>query len=740
MNRNHLRTIILASAAVAVSSNAYAAGLSLGGLSFKAPNYQSRALRGALPPQQADYPVAGFQPKVMLSLTDRQETDDFVWTTSPDSPLNGNSIVHASNSSITFATLDTGAQSHVLSGDLYTFDVLSAANRDGAYTTPISGAGGASVDADISDPLGVYISPLSQFNGGVVNPTAWKGHYNAAVLTTPPGTGLPNIVGNPMFAQHQIEILNSQTARRSLGAQTFRAPTINLNPLNSTIDTVKYPIRSVLELADPFNSATSAPAFFPDFGTLDFLDNPTTPTFWTFPFVTTAVTDSLGTINNQQFLFDTGAQVSLLSSQLAADIGFDPTTSVPDFEIQVSGIGGIVTVPGFILDQLRVSSIGGTLSFNNVPVVVLDVTDPRDGIGFVPGILGMNVFNDRDMVINQSPSNPIVRFSQTFALQWNVNAGGDFSTDGNWMGGVPDGEDVPANFLGAITAPKTINVDDNFTVGKMKFDNANSYTLAGSGRITLSTIYGPSQVSVLSGSHTISAPMTFGPTTFIDVAAGAQLTLSGDTETPTADLKLLGPGTTQLKHARVKSLDVAGGVARVLSGGGNGSTSRVESLSISGGTLDLADSKFIVDYTGASPLSTVRGYIVSGQLTSNNLTANRGIGYAEASDIFTTPSDWFGQTIDSTSLLSRLTLLGDADLSGTVDIGDFSRLAAAFNTAGGWSKGDFDFSGTIDIGDFSQLAANFNQSLPTDLPRGSVPEPSAVTVLLTAGALIRRRR
>lgn len=731
---------MLIAATAAVSSNAYAVGLSLGGLSFKAPNYQSRNLNRSLPSQQADYPVAGFQPKVMLSLTDRQETDDFVWTTSPDSPLNGNSIVHTGNSSITFATLDSGAQSHVLSGDLFTNDVLFAANREGAYTAQIAGAGGAAVDADISDPLGVYVAPLSQFNGGVVNSSSWRGHYNAAVLTTPPNLGLPNIVGNPMFAQHQIEILNSQTSRRTLGSETFRAPTINLRPINTPINTTQYPTRSVLDLLDPVNSATSAPAFFPDFGTLDFLDNPTTPTFWTFPFVTTTVTDSLGTINNQQFLFDTGAQVSLLSTQLAADIGFDSKTQTPDFEIQVSGIGGIVTVPGFILDQLRVSSTGGTLTFNNVPVVVLDITDPRDGIGFVPGILGMNVFNDRDMVINQSPSNPIVRFSPTFTLQWNVDDGGNYSTDNNWMGGVADGVDVPANFLGAITAPRTINVDDDFTVGKMKFDNANSYTLAGAGRITLSTIYGPSQVSVLSGSHTVSAPMTLGPTTFIDVAAGAQLTLSGDTATPTADLKLLGPGTTQLKHARVKSLDIAGGVARILSGSGNGSTSRVESLTISAGTLDLADSKFIVDYTGASPIADIRSYIVNGRLTSSNLTANRGIGYAEASDVLSSPSTWFGQTVDSTSVLTRLTLLGDANLSGTVDISDFARLAAAFNTAGGWSKGDFDHNGTINISDFSLLAANFNQSIPADLPRGSVPEPAAATILGGAIAMMSRKR
>ena len=99
------------------------------------------------------------------------------------------------------------------------------------------------------------------------------------------------------------------------------------------------------------------------------------------------------------------------------------------------------------------------------------------------------------------------------------------------------------------------------------------------------------------------------------------------------------------------------------------------------------------------------------------------------------------QSVDSTTILVRYTLMGDADLDRTVGIGDFSLLAANFNApATRWYRGDFDYNGTTDIGDFSLLAGNFNNSIPTDLPgRTSVPEPAG-GLLIVAAALARRRR
>lgn len=148
------------------------------------------------------------------------------------------------------------------------------------------------------------------------------------------------------------------------------------------------------------------------------------------------------------------------------------------------------------------------------------------------------------------------------------------------------------------------------------------------------------------------------------------------------------------------------------------------------GVLNLADNTLIVDYTGASPVSTIGSLLTTGRnngaWTGNGINSsaaasqsNRALGYAEATDIFGTfPASFAGESVDNTSVLVRYTLLGDATLDRTVNISDFALLAANFNVSGTrWSSGNFNFDAQTDISDFATLAANFNTSIPADLPR-----------------------
>lgn len=70
------------------------------------------------------------------------------------------------------------------------------------------------------------------------------------------------------------------------------------------------------------------------------------------------------------------------------------------------------------------------------------------------------------------------------------------------------------------------------------------------------------------------------------------------------------------------------------------------------------------------------------------------------------------------------TFLGDADLSGEVDITDFLALSERFGQEGGWAEGDFDGSSVVDFGDFLLLSGNFGNAREAT-PAQSVPEPSA---------------
>jgi T5SS/PEP-CTERM-associated repeat protein len=211
------------------------------------------------------------------------------------------------------------------------------------------------------------------------------------------------------------------------------------------------------------------------------------------------------------------------------------------------------------------------------------------------------------------------------------------------------------------------------------------------------------------------------------------------------------------------TLTLTGGGQVQMSGGQVGVTTTLKTTALSIETstlsqLDLADNRLIVDYTGTSPLSSIRSLIQTGfnngpwngnagilssfAATASTTPNKTGIGYVEATNIFSTfPGSFGGYAIDNTSVLARYTLLGDANIDLAVDIADFSRLAANFNVAGPWFNGDFNYDGVTDIGDFALLASNFNKSLPSDLPRQSIPEPSATgAAFLAALTLLFRCR
>lgn len=75
-------------------------------------------------------------------------------------------------------------------------------------------------------------------------------------------------------------------------------------------------------------------------------------------------------------------------------------------------------------------------------------------------------------------------------------------------------------------------------------------------------------------------------------------------------------------------------------------------------------------------------------------------------------TDLFGNPLSAIPSVSFFSLGGDANRDRTVDIGDFSVLAARFNQPGTFTQGDFNYNGTTEIGDFSILASRFNSTLP----------------------------
>ncbi|HEX4055732.1 MAG TPA: trypsin-like serine protease [Tepidisphaeraceae bacterium] len=371
---------------------------------------------------------------------------------------------------------------------------------------------------------------------------------------------------------------------------------------------------------------------------------------------------------------------------------------------------------------------------------------------------------------------------------WIGAGGGSWASSGNWSGGnIPNGGDT-ANFTGAITSSSTVTLGQTWTVSTLNFDNSKSYTLAAGsgGSLVMNGGGATAAINDNGGTHYISAPVTLSTNTAITVAnSGDVLQISGS---------IGGSGGITVSGSGVLALDavnnyagattVSGGNLVVAASGalpsGNKLTiassgvvlfgqntggETLSSLTINtGGTLDLTNNHLILDYTGSSPVSTIRGYLTTGYnsgswngpgIDTTVANANFGLGYADG-------TDGGISGISSRQIEVKYTLYGDANLDGTVNSVDFGSLAANFGkSAKVWDQGDFDYDGTVNSIDFGLLAGNFGKSAGGNADVAStadwaaldafaaanglmadVPEPvsGGVCALAVVGFLLRRRR
>ena len=102
-------------------------------------------------------------------------------------------------------------------------------------------------------------------------------------------------------------------------------------------------------------------------------------------------------------------------------------------------------------------------------------------------------------------------------------------------------------------------------------------------------------------------------------------------------------------------------------------------------------------------------------------------------------SAWLVTAGESNLGAGRAYLVGDANLDGSVDVGDFNVWNSnQFTNTAAWCSGDFNADGSVDVGDFNLW--NSNKFTSSDV--SSVPEPGGLSIMLVGliGLVARRRR
>jgi predicted aspartyl protease len=366
-------------------------------------------------------PVDGFVPWITVSIT-KQRAADLEMEAIVETSVRGSypTGVNPQRDYI-IGLFDTGASAHVIG---YA-DATRAGVYKGLVTTNMATVSGVtgSVDVMISYPLAVFIGGLDAVAPAALtlDQSAMMGQSNVAVVVgRNPGTGpdLPTAIGSPMSVYYTTLIRNDRKVTVTRDGRTYTAPEIRMYK-TSDADTPRFTNAIPLELR-PLGgySVQYIPTLdlggggwdlddilggwggggtgmdFPPAGPSTIIGNSSQSLF--FIHSVDLYQGSKSALDKNRFMLDTGAQVTVVGSRMAARLQLNPAT--PEFEVEIEGVtGDVIMAPGFYIDTLEIPALGQWFRATNVPVVLLDIASPEGGT--LDGIIGMNLFVDFNLIL-----------------------------------------------------------------------------------------------------------------------------------------------------------------------------------------------------------------------------------------------------------------------------------------------------------------------------------------------------
>jgi predicted aspartyl protease len=369
-------------------------------------------------------PVDGFVPWITFTVTD-ERGEEFDPSAVPHLSVVGDYYTSNPSSNYAVGLLDTGASATVLSYEASNITGIYA-HSDETLTpalTEIQGVNG-SVYTWVSQTLGLFMNGLQALDLNSINdPNDWVldvsnmvGLSNVSVsvgdLPEPNAPDLPNAIGVPMTVNLTTVISNDRKLWCKYAGKTYTGPRIDFYSSGDS-EIPDYAITIPLNLLP---TGSSDIQYIPDLELLmnELIYQPGTPSI-----IMGASAQSLFFVNSvslydttysatqqDRFMLDTGAQVTVIGSNIGSLLALDPLN--PEFEVDIIGVTGETTVaPGFYIDSLDIPALGQWLQYTNIPVILLDVASPEGGT--LDGIIGMNLFNEYNMVLEGDYTSPTLK-------------------------------------------------------------------------------------------------------------------------------------------------------------------------------------------------------------------------------------------------------------------------------------------------------------------------------------------
>jgi predicted aspartyl protease len=368
-------------------------------------------------------PVDGFVPWITVSVTNKTAGELNFEAVPRDSVVGNYPAGVDPDADYLIGLYDTGASAHVMG--------YGAARQSGIYSgglvtgneTIISGVTG-SVYASITYPLGVFIDGLHTIDTATMrmDRSSMKGQSNVSIVVGQnPGNlpDLPTAIGSPMSVYYTAVIYNDRPLTVEHEGEIYTAPDIriyeqgdsripempNKIPLElRPLGAISVQYMPTLDLGgfggglggglDDILGGIGGGSDFPPASPSIIMGNSSQSLF--FVHSVDLYNNDKSAMDKDRFMLDTGAQVTVIGTRIAARLRLDPAT--PDFEVEIEGVtGDVVMTPGFYIESIEIPALGNWVTFKNVPVVLLDVSSPEGGT--LDGIIGMNLFSEFNLVL-----------------------------------------------------------------------------------------------------------------------------------------------------------------------------------------------------------------------------------------------------------------------------------------------------------------------------------------------------